>query len=54
MKYFTIYKITNLMKKMKNRPHGSNSAALKEKWKDPVWKKMMLEKRKKNETDKNN
>lgn len=32
--------------KMKRRKHGSNSNALKEKWKDPLWKKMMLERRK--------
>ena len=33
--------------KMKNRRHGSNSDSLKEKWKDPVWRKMMLDRRKK-------
>lgn len=40
--------------KMKKRKHGSNSEKLKEKWKDPIWKEMMLNRRKKNETNKNN
>ena len=37
--------------KMSKRKHGSNSKSLKEKWKDPVWRQMMLDKRKKNETN---
>lgn len=39
--------------KMKNRKRGSNSESLKEKWKNPVWRNMMLEKRKKSETNEN-
>lgn len=48
------WKDPNFIEKMKKRPQGSNSVALKEKWKDPVWRQMMLDKRKKNETNKNN
>lgn len=33
--------------KMKNRRRGSNSNTMKEKWKDPEFRKMMLDKRKK-------
>lgn len=37
------------IKKMKNRkPRGSDGSALKEKWKDPVWREYMLSSRRKN------
>ena len=48
------WKDVSFREKMSKRPHGSNSNTMKEKWKDPLFKQMMLDRRKKNEANKDN
>jgi hypothetical protein len=50
----TKWKEETFRERMSKRIHGSNSNTMKEKWKDPMFRQMMIDRRKKNEANKDN